>query len=190
MEKGRLNAAGGCKHLPRTLPRAKKADECERFLNKVSSGELEAVVSKFTIHAIEATLNDSALILAFLRNLQGSLGLTIYETSIEDEMATSPLMNKVKLDFDDAIDSSSRIDRLKRYFLLMKRLYTLREAKKLLGGTTKTIQRWDKEGKVRVVRTIGGRRRIPESEIKRILGLKEEGVVVGYARVSSTTQKR
>jgi putative resolvase len=40
-----------------------------------------------------------------------------------------------------------------------------------------------------VVRTIGGRRRIPESEIKRILGLKEEKVVVGYARVSSTTQK-
>jgi putative resolvase len=71
----------------------------------------------------------------------------------------------------------------------MEKLYTLKEAKKLLGVTTKTIQRWDKEGKMRVVRTIGGRRRIPESEIKRILGLKEERVVVGYARVSSTTQK-
>jgi len=35
----------------------------------------------------------------------------------------------------------------------------------------------------------GGRRRIPESEIKRILGLKEERVIVGYARVSSATQK-
>jgi len=34
-----------------------------------------------------------------------------------------------------------------------------------------------------------GRGRIPESEIKRILGLKEERVIVGYARVSSTTQK-
>jgi putative resolvase len=71
----------------------------------------------------------------------------------------------------------------------MEKLYTLKEAKKLLGVTTRTIQRWDKEGKIRVVRTIGGRRRIPESEIKRILGLKEERVVVGYARVSSTTQK-
>ena len=47
----------------------------------------------------------------------------------------------------------------------------------------------DKEGKVRVVRTIGGRRKISESEIKRILGLRKERVVVGYARVSSTTQK-
>jgi putative resolvase len=71
----------------------------------------------------------------------------------------------------------------------MERLYTLKEAKKLLGVTTRTIQRWDKEGKIRVVRTVGGRRRIPESEIKRILGLKEERAVVGYARVSSTTQK-
>ena len=68
----------------------------------------------------------------------------------------------------------------------MKRLYTLKEAKKLLGVTTKTIQRWDREGK-RVVRTIGGRRRILESEIKRI-GLKEERVV-GYVRVSSASQK-
>ena len=71
----------------------------------------------------------------------------------------------------------------------MEKLYTLKEAKKLLGVTTRTIQRWDKEGKIRVVRTVGGRRRIPESEIKRILGLREERVVVGYARVSSTTQK-
>lgn len=80
-----------------------KADECERFLQKVSIGELEAVVSKFTIHAIEALLNNSTLILAFLRNVEGSLGLTVYETSIEEDMAVSILMDKVKLDFDDAV---------------------------------------------------------------------------------------
>jgi len=28
----------------------------------------------------------------------------------------------------------------------MERLYTLKEAKRLLGVTTKSIQRWDKEG--------------------------------------------
>ncbi len=71
----------------------------------------------------------------------------------------------------------------------MERLYSLKEAKKLLGVTTRTIQRWDKEGKIRVVRTVGGRRRVPESEIKRVLGLGEERVAVGYARVSSSTQK-
>ncbi|MBC7113873.1 MAG: IS607 family transposase [Candidatus Methanomethyliales bacterium] len=70
----------------------------------------------------------------------------------------------------------------------MERLLTLKEAKRLLGVTTRTIQRWDKDGKVRVVRTIGGRRRIPEGEVKRILGLREERLVVGYARVLSSTQ--
>lgn len=80
-----------------------RADECESFLHKVSVGELEAVVSKFTIHAIEALLNNSALILAFLRNVEGSLGLDVYETSVEEEVAAAMLMDKVKLDFDDAV---------------------------------------------------------------------------------------
>jgi putative resolvase len=57
---------------------------------------------------------------------------------------------------------------------MSERLYALKEAKKLLGVTTRTIQRLDKDGKIRVVRTVGGRRRVPESEIKRILRLKEE----------------
>jgi len=72
---------------------------------------------------------------------------------------------------------------------MSERLYTIKEAKKLLGVTTWTIQQWDRQGKIKCVRTVGGRRRIPESEIKRILGLKEERKVVGYARVSSTAQK-
>ncbi|MGQ9722313.1 MAG: MerR family DNA-binding transcriptional regulator, partial [Candidatus Jordarchaeum sp.] len=45
-----------------------------------------------------------------------------------------------------------------------ERLYTLKEAKQPLGVTTRTIQKWDKQNKLRVVRTAGGRR-IPESEI-------------------------
>ncbi len=72
----------------------------------------------------------------------------------------------------------------------MDRLYTLKEAKMLLGVCTKTIQRWDREGKVRVVRTSGGRRRIPESEILRIQGEeRRKGRVIGYARVSSPSQR-
>ena len=71
----------------------------------------------------------------------------------------------------------------------MEKLYTMKEASKLLGVHVKTIQRWDKEGKIRCVRTIGGKRRVPESEIKRILGIHEERKIIGYARVSSHTQK-
>ena len=71
----------------------------------------------------------------------------------------------------------------------MEKLYTLKDASKLLGVHVKTIQRWDKEGKIRCVRTVGGKRRVPESEIKRILGIHEKRKIVGYARVSSHTQK-
>jgi len=50
----------------------------------------------------------------------------------------------------------------------------MKEASKLLGVHVKTIQRWDKQGEIRCVRTVGGKRRVPESEIKRILGIHEE----------------
>ena len=71
----------------------------------------------------------------------------------------------------------------------LERLYTMKEASNLLGVHIRTIQKWDKEGKIRCVRTVGGKRRVPESEIKRILGIHEERKIVGYARVSSHTQK-
>ncbi|MCD6254777.1 MAG: IS607 family transposase, partial [Deltaproteobacteria bacterium] len=70
----------------------------------------------------------------------------------------------------------------------MERHYTMREAAKILGVSVRTIQRWDKAGKIRCIRTPGGRRRVPESEIRRILGLSEERVM-GYARVSSRSQR-
>jgi len=71
----------------------------------------------------------------------------------------------------------------------MEKLLTIKEAKLLLGVTTHTIQEWDKKGLIRVVRTPGGRRRIPESEILRIRGEENKREVLGYARVSSQSQK-
>jgi len=70
-----------------------------------------------------------------------------------------------------------------------ERLYTLKEACLLLGLHPRTIQKWDKQGKIRVVRTPGGRRRIPESEIRRLQGEKGMRRVIGCARVSSSAQK-
>ena len=75
---------------------------------------------------------------------------------------------------------------------MSERLLTLGEAKKILGVTTRTIQRWDKDGKIRIVRTLGGRRRVPESEISRIIGeVKTIPVktLAIYARVSFHEQK-
>jgi len=70
-----------------------------------------------------------------------------------------------------------------------ERLYTLKEACLLLGLHPRTIQKWDKQGKIRTVRTPGGRRRIPESEIRRLQGEKGIRSIIGYARVSSNMQK-
>jgi len=72
---------------------------------------------------------------------------------------------------------------------MVERLYTLKEACLLLGLHPRTIQKWDKQGKIRVVRTPGGRRRIPESEVRRLQGEKGIRSVIGYARVSSATQR-
>ena len=67
----------------------------------------------------------------------------------------------------------------------------MKEACELLGVHIKTLQKWDREGKIKCVRTIGGKRRVPESEIKQILGIKdkEQRKIIGYVRVSSNTQK-
>ena len=75
----------------------------------------------------------------------------------------------------------------------LEKHYTMKEASRILGVSVRRLQIWDKQGKIRCVRTPGGRRRIPESELKRILGIKEADVsrkAVIYARVSSYDQKQ
>ncbi len=44
----------------------------------------------------------------------------------------------------------------------------MKEASKLLGVHVRTIQKWDREGKIRCVKTVGRKRRVPESKIRRI----------------------
>jgi len=72
-----------------------------------------------------------------------------------------------------------------------ERLLSPKEAGKLLGVSTKTIQRWDKKGLIKVIRTPTGRRRIPYSEIQRILKEKvNDRRAVVYGRVSSQKQDK
>src|SRR3954471_527789 len=75
----------------------------------------------------------------------------------------------------------------------MDKLMIMKEAKELLGVSTKTIQNWDKAGIINVVRTPGGRRRIPLSEIERIRGdssSSQKKKLAIYARVSSNEQRQ
>jgi len=68
-------------------------------------------------------------------------------------------------------------------------MYTPAKAAKLLGVCVKTIHRWDKTGKIKTIRTPTNQRRIPESEIRKLLGLKQHSFRCAiYARVSSQKQ--
>jgi len=67
-----------------------------------------------------------------------------------------------------------------------------KEACKALGISYVTLRRWIKEGKIRAVRTLGGKYRIPESEVKRLLsGIETREVrALIYARVSSSVLRK
>ena len=75
---------------------------------------------------------------------------------------------------------------------MSERLLRPKEACKLLGVSYVTLRRWIKEGKIRAVRTLGGKYRIPESEVKRLLSgveIREIRAII-YARVSSSDQRK
>jgi len=68
-----------------------------------------------------------------------------------------------------------------------ERLLRPKEACQRLGISYPTLARWVREGKIRAVRTAGGKYRIPESEVRRIaegLPISKEVRAVIYARVS------
>jgi len=68
------------------------------------------------------------------------------------------------------------------------KLYRTGKAAKMLGVHKVTVIRWIKEGKIRAMR-IGKEFRVPEDELKRLLGGKTRSTAVIYARVSSLDQK-
>lgn len=71
----------------------------------------------------------------------------------------------------------------------MERLLRPKEACQLLGISYSTLRRWIREGKIRIVKTEGGKFRIPYSEVKKYLEGRDETRAVVYARVSSADQK-
>ncbi|MFQ6067247.1 MAG: IS607 family transposase [bacterium] len=72
----------------------------------------------------------------------------------------------------------------------MERHYTPKQACEILGISLRTLQEMDRRGKIQCIRTAGGRRRIPESEIQRLLGIERPKILVLYGRVSSHEQKK
>jgi putative resolvase len=75
----------------------------------------------------------------------------------------------------------------------MEKLLTSHQVAKLLNVWPETLRRWEKEGKLKALRTPGGHRRYKESQIKKLLG-ENQGTnntikkCVIYARVSTAKQ--
>jgi excisionase family DNA binding protein len=53
----------------------------------------------------------------------------------------------------------------------MERLLRPKEACQLLSTPYSTLLRWNREGKIRAVTTVGGKYRVPYSEVKKYLEL-------------------
>ncbi|WP_162216767.1 helix-turn-helix domain-containing protein, partial [Acidiplasma cupricumulans] len=71
----------------------------------------------------------------------------------------------------------------------MGKIYTIREACDILQIGATTLRRWDREGKIHCIRLSNNFRRVPEEEINRILGIKNNRIDAIYARVSSNNNK-
>jgi len=71
-----------------------------------------------------------------------------------------------------------------------EKLYTTGEVAKIFGVSYVTVKKWAYSGKIKYIRTPGGKYRYPESEIKRLLGEQApKGKAAIYARVSSADQR-
>ena len=73
----------------------------------------------------------------------------------------------------------------------MKKHVTLKEASTVLGVSTQTLRRYEDEGRLTCIRTEGGHRRVPMSELERLLGERpvEPFISIIYTRCSTAKQK-
>jgi predicted site-specific integrase-resolvase len=70
--------------------------------------------------------------------------------------------------------------------------YSIGEAAAKIGRTVKTLQRWDRQGRLKPARTSTGRRYYTQGQIDGFLGIvpkQEDRGVIAYCRVSSQAQR-
>lgn len=73
----------------------------------------------------------------------------------------------------------------------MKHTYSPREFGALVGKTTKTLQRWDREGILKAHRTLTNRRYYVHDQYLKVVGQKAKNrITIVYCRVSSSDQKK
>jgi predicted nucleic acid-binding protein len=81
-----------------------RATDCRSLLDRLSRGELEGVVTRFSVHSIEAVIGGhGGDVVSFLRTVEQTSGLSVYETTTSDEISAALLAGKVRRDFDDSL---------------------------------------------------------------------------------------
>jgi excisionase family DNA binding protein len=70
----------------------------------------------------------------------------------------------------------------------MNTLITIREASDLLGVSVKTLRRWEQQGKIASIRTLGGHRRFRQEDL--LQSAQETPSIIAYARINRPEQKQ
>lgn len=84
-----------------------RADQCDLFLRKIQRGLIKAVTTDFHVDTIiiimEKYGKSSTDLRLFVSSLIGFEGLRIYFSSLTDRLKAFTHMEKLKLDYDDAL---------------------------------------------------------------------------------------
>lgn len=82
-----------------------KADEVEELLNLVAKGNIEGIITSFTLHSLEIILishKKLSVLIDFLEEMSYLKGLSVYQPGLSEEIEIVESLSKTGLDFDDA----------------------------------------------------------------------------------------
>ncbi len=82
-----------------------KKDKAGEIFKKIENKEIKAVLSGFALHTIEYVLslkNRTDILRDFLFSISSFENLSVYFTSVEEDLEIINISEKLKLDFDDA----------------------------------------------------------------------------------------
>ena len=76
----------------------------------------------------------------------------------------------------------------------MSELLNMKQASEFLNVTQDCLRKWDKSGKLKPLKTVGGHRRYVLDELKKFIGINDDEIATNgnvfcatYARVSSNS---
>jgi len=82
-----------------------KKEVASTIFSRIETGEYEIVISGFSLHSIEFILSikkKNDVLKEFLQALHDFPNISIYHTTIEEDLEVLEIMGRTRLDFDDA----------------------------------------------------------------------------------------